>query len=77
MTTPHAHATVPVAALSPDAATRAQRALLAVTTAVGLLVLFAVLVEGGSVSALGGSTAAQTLHEVFHDARHLLGVPCH
>ena len=74
MTTPHVPATN---ALTPAVSTRAQRALLALTAAVGLLVLFAVLVEGGTVSALGGSTAAQTVHEVFHDARHLLGVPCH
>ena len=56
---------------------RLPRAALALAVVTGLLVLFAVLVEGGSVSALGGSAAAQTLHEVFHDARHLLGVPCH
>lgn len=66
--TPATHA--PAAGLPARAA-----AVLALAT--GLLVLFAVLVEGGAVSALGGSAAAQTLHEVFHDARHLLGVPCH
>jgi hypothetical protein len=56
---------------------RLPRAALALAVVTGLLVLFAVLVEGGAASALGGSAAAQTLHEVFHDARHLLGVPCH
>ena len=68
--------TLPTGVSAPGAARR-PRAALALAVVTGLLVLFAVLVEGGTVSALGGSTAAQTLHEVFHDARHLLGVPCH
>ena len=67
---------LPTTAHAP-AAGPAARAALALTVVAGLLVLFAVLVEGGTVSALGGSTAAQALHEFFHDARHLLGVPCH
>lgn len=41
--------------------------------AVGLLWL--VTFEGGAVSEAIGR--AGTLHELFHDGRHLLGVPCH
>ena len=67
----------PATLLQPEAAPRVARLLLAVSVMTGLLVLFAVLFEGGAVSALGGSQTAQVLHEVFHDARHLLGVPCH
>lgn len=37
-----------------------------------LLVTYAVLFDQGEL------TAGKSLsHEVFHDARHLLGVPCH
>ncbi|MDP8961570.1 MAG: CbtB-domain containing protein [Actinomycetota bacterium] len=37
-----------------------------------LLVTYAVLFDQGRL------TAGQGLfHEVFHDARHLLGIPCH
>ncbi len=42
----------------------------------GFLVIFAyyfVGAEGGAFSSLGG----MTVHEWVHDARHLLGFPCH
>ncbi len=44
----------------------------------GLVVLAAavsyfVMIENGAVL----STAAETLHEFFHDGRHFVGVPCH
>lgn len=44
----------------------------------GLVVLAAavsyfVMLENGAVL----STAAETLHEFFHDGRHFVGVPCH
>jgi hypothetical protein len=48
--------------------------LLLLALAVGTLWL--VTFEGGPVSeALGQS--GNFLHELFHDGRHLIGVPCH
>jgi hypothetical protein len=38
------------------------------------LVLYLISQENG---ALLGAGAAEFLHEVTHDARHALGVPCH
>jgi hypothetical protein len=38
--------------------------------------LWIVTFEGGLVSEALGQ-AGTFLHEVFHDGRHLLGVPCH
>ena len=44
--------------------------------AAAVLVLWLVTMEGSVVShALAGSSTY--LHELFHDGRHLLGVPCH
>ncbi len=37
------------------------------------LAVFFVGAEEGAVSLMGGST----VHEFVHDARHLLGFPCH
>jgi hypothetical protein len=37
---------------------------------------WAVTMEGGMVSHALGQTG-MFLHELFHDGRHLLGVPCH
>lgn len=37
-----------------------------------LLVTYAVLFDQGRLTADQG-----LFHEVFHDARHLLGIPCH
>jgi hypothetical protein len=49
-------------------------AYLVLAAAVG--VLWLVTFEGGVVShALG--QAGSFLHELFHDGRHLIGVPCH
>jgi hypothetical protein len=39
-------------------------------------VLWLVTFEGGVVSEALGQ-AGSFLHELFHDGRHLLGVPCH
>jgi Probable cobalt transporter subunit (CbtB) len=48
------------------------RIRLALLALAGLAVLYAVLFDQGTV------TLSQNLfHEVFHDARHLLGIPCH
>lgn len=38
-----------------------------------MLLVYFVGAEAGAVSAVGGST----VHEIVHDARHLLGFPCH
>ena len=48
--------------------------LLLLALAVGALCL--VTFEGGPVSETLGQ-ASGFLHELFHDGRHLLGVPCH
>lgn len=40
--------------------------------AVALLALYLVAFDQGAVSQAGS-----TLHELMHDGRHLLGVPCH
>lgn len=46
-----------------------------------LLVLYAVLFDNGALlSPAIGTEAAQAanyMHELFHDGRHLLGTPCH
>ncbi len=49
-------------------------AFLLLAAAIGLLWL--VTFEGGAVSHSLGQ-AGTFLHEVFHDGRHLIGVPCH
>lgn len=44
--------------------------------AVSVSLLWLVTMEGQAVSqAIGGTS--RFLHELFHDGRHLLGVPCH
>lgn len=46
--------------------------------ALALGVLFAVAFDQGQLGQLMQSAAADaTVHEVFHDARHMLGFPCH
>ena len=47
-----------------------------VVLAVAALLLWLVAFEGGSLSELTGRSNL-FLHEMFHDGRHLLGVPCH
>ena len=41
--------------------------------AVALTVLYGLTLENGVVLRAG----AEVLHELFHDTRHLMGVPCH
>lgn len=48
-------------------------ALAWVVLAVGLGALYLVLQENGTFLA----SSWETLHELFHDGRHALGVPCH
>jgi hypothetical protein len=50
--------------------------LLAVVSAAALL--FAVAFDQGQLAQLVKAAAGDsTVHEVFHDARHMLGFPCH
>jgi hypothetical protein len=50
--------------------------VLAVLTAVALL--FAVAFDQGQLASLVKAAAGDsTVHEFFHDARHMLGFPCH
>ena len=47
---------------------------LSLTAFLALLVLYFVGVDQGATSVLGDNTY---IHEFVHDARHLLGFPCH
>ncbi len=47
---------------------------LASTTFLALLALYFVGIDQGAVSLFGGDSH---VHEFLHDARHLLGFPCH
>jgi len=44
--------------------------------ALALALFWTVLMEGGVVSTAVGQSGP-FLHELFHDGRHLVGVPCH
>jgi hypothetical protein len=46
------------------------------TFMIAVLLFGLVTMEGGMVSQALGQTGS-FLHELFHDGRHLLGVPCH
>lgn len=47
---------------------------LTLTAFLALLVLYFVGLDQGATSVFGNSTV---VHEFVHDARHLLGFPCH
>lgn len=47
---------------------------LAATVVLALLALYFVGIDQGAVSVFGGDSH---VHEFMHDARHLLGFPCH
>lgn len=49
---------------------------LVVLTSLFLLFLVA-LDQGVALASVGSALNSATTHELFHDARHLLGVPCH
>ena len=71
MTTP----TTSTSAVLPGAGAYAGLAA-AVLIAFGLL--FAVAFDQGQLAQLAQAAAGDsTVHEVFHDARHMLGFPCH
>lgn len=42
-------------------------------TAMAVLVVYLLALDNGLVL----SRSASTVHELFHDARHFVGVPCH
>lgn len=43
-----------------------------------LALLFIVTMDqGGALATVGAALDSATTHELFHDARHVLGVPCH
>ena len=51
---------------------------LAATLLLAFGVLFAVAFDQGQIAQLAQAAAGDsTVHEVFHDARHMLGFPCH
>lgn len=49
-------------------------AWLALTVFIGMVVLYFVGVDQGATSVFGDN---MYVHEFMHDARHLLGFPCH
>ncbi len=58
----------------------AGKASLPIWLALIALTLFAVLFDNGALvtSLLGEASGMQNYpHELFHDGRHVLGVPCH
>ncbi|WP_341801854.1 CbtB domain-containing protein [Mycobacteroides abscessus] len=61
--------------VSPVAVSIPQAALwLSLTTLFGLLAYYFIGIDQGAVSIFGSD---MHVHEFVHDARHLLGFPCH
>jgi hypothetical protein len=58
----------------PDSATSGTALWLTATTVIALIAYYFVGIDQGAVSIFGSDTH---VHEFFHDARHLLGFPCH
>ncbi len=51
---------------------------LALALLVAAALLFAVAFDQGQLAQLASAAAGDsTVHEFFHDARHMLGFPCH
>ena len=65
---------VPAADLRAAARSLAIPVQLAVLTLLALIVYYFVGYDQGAVSVFGSDTH---IHEFVHDARHLLGFPCH
>jgi hypothetical protein len=65
---------VPRVNLQAAAAVLATPARLAVITMLALIAYYFVGYDQGAVSVFGSDTH---IHEFVHDARHLLGFPCH
>jgi hypothetical protein len=47
-----------------------------IAAAVAAALFWTVMLEAGAVSTAFGQSGP-FLHELFHDGRHLIGVPCH
>jgi hypothetical protein len=58
----------------PDTATTGIALRLTVTTVLALIAFYFIGFDQGAVSVFGSDTH---IHEFIHDARHLLGFPCH
>jgi hypothetical protein len=71
MTSPEARKTVAPAV---DLSAAAPAIWLSLTAFFALLVLYFVGLDQGATSVFGDNTY---VHEFVHDARHLLGFPCH
>jgi hypothetical protein len=65
---------VPRTNLRATAASLAMPARLAAITMLALIAYYFVGYDQGAVSVFGSDTH---IHEFIHDARHLLGFPCH
>ncbi len=63
-----------VAARPVDLSVASAALWLSVTTLLALLVIYFVGIDQGAVSVFGTD---MHVHEFTHDARHLLGFPCH
>lgn len=62
------------ALLAPDSAAMGAALWLTVTTVLALIAFYFIGFDQGAVSVFGSDTH---IHEFLHDARHLLGFPCH
>lgn len=58
----------------PDSATTGTALWLTVSTVLALIAFYFLAFDQGAVSVFGADTH---VHEFLHDARHLLGFPCH
>lgn len=76
MTSATLHGENPVsAAVSPEALSKTRVALiLGITAFIALAVYYFVGTDEGATSVFGKT---MVIHEWVHDARHLLGFPCH
>lgn len=74
MTPPEAHEAATAKVRAVDLTTAGAALWLAGTVFLALLVLYFVGIDQGAVSVFGGDSH---VHEFMHDARHLLGFPCH
>ena len=69
------HTTTTTDALAP---VRLPLVPLSLTVLGAFSLLFAVAFDQGQIAqALQAAAGDSTVHEVFHDARHMLGFPCH
>ncbi|MET0900499.1 MAG: CbtB-domain containing protein [Mycobacterium sp.] len=76
MTSPEAHKGSALTSRAPAIDFSATKAALwlSLTAFFALVVLYFIGVDQGATSVFGSNT---DIHEFVHDARHLLGFPCH